>query len=74
MILGCVVLIVPEMLAGYSEFNIAQLNDNTSRQNLLAEQEKTKQLRLHVIIKFLVLATPIVGYVIYLLRKIHFGH
>jgi len=73
-ILCCVVLVVAESLVVNNEFNIAQLNDNTSRQNLLAEQEKTKQSRHSVIIKFLGFATPIVGYVIHLLRQIHFGH
>ena len=74
MVLGCAVLVAPIMLSGCYELSIARLNDNTSRQNLLAEEEKTKQLKFCAIIKFLVLTTPIVSFIFFLLRKIHFGH
>lgn len=74
MVLGCVALFVPLLFAGLTESSIAQLNNNTSQLNLLAEKEKTKQLTRSTIIKFLSVAGSIISFITLLLSKIHFGH
>jgi DMSO reductase anchor subunit len=74
MVLGGAVWLVPKILDGLNEFSIAQLNNDTSHQNLLAEKEKTKQLKFHVIIKFLGFAAPIIGLIVFLLKKLLLAH
>ena len=74
MVLGCAVWLIPKFLDGFTELSIAQLNNSTSQHNLLAEQEKTTQLKFQAVIKFIGCVAPIVSFIVFLLRKIHFGH
>ena len=73
-VLGGAVWLVPKILDGFNEFSIAQLNNDTSHQNLLAEKEKTKQLKYHVILKFFGFATPIIGVIVFFLKKFLLAH
>ena len=74
MVLGGTIWLVAEILPSFTELSIAQLNNSASQHNLLAEQEKTTQLRLQTTIKFLGAATPVIGFIFLILKKFMFGH